>query len=380
MDKRDSGVGDSPNRDDNEPKRDSPVLDPVSEEDDSQEEEDDHVPLPPLADLPRLPQDRDNDESEDNDMDELRTQLQAAIDRINVLEAPAQPNQPGARPQVTGSQINQLPEFDGNAAKDIDIWIWNVERCSRQFNWNDETTCASAQGRMTGAAAYWLHAKQLAGVNYNAWSQNNVPAANLKVALLERFKIRINALVAADAVTNLDQKKSESVSDFYDRVIVAVDRKNFSYTTAEKQAADYQVKMLADVFVFFHAGMISHVKSRATSGNQQPTDAASLLASAIQAELYFAKKSKVPSAVEAVEVVRSGHRKPQGKRSPFDIGKVKCFNCNVMGHFSKECTAPRRSPQGKGSPRKSPAKPVYSVEDGRTTEEEKAENDEGGYQ
>ena len=282
------------------------------------------------------------------------------------------PNAPNH--QVSGSQLNQLPEFDGSASKDVDIWIWNVERCARQFNWTDAMRCAAAQGRMTGAAAYWLHAKQLAGINFNTWTDGVGDAQpNLKTALLARFKILINALVAADAVTNLDQKKTEAVSDFYDRVIVAVDRKNFSYTAAQKANDDYKEKMMADVFVFFHAGLLPYIKSRATSGTDQPITAPTLLSSAIQAELHFAKKGK-PIPIEAVESVqRSGK---QFKR-PFDLAKVKCFNCNVLGHFSKDCTAPRRAK--KGSPKKSPAKPVFSVEEEKS-DDIRAENDEGGYQ
>nr|GEZ02418.1 ribonuclease H-like domain-containing protein [Tanacetum cinerariifolium] len=31
----------------------------------------------------------------------------------------------------------------------------------------------------------------------------------------------------------------------------------------------------------------------------------------------------------------------------FDKSKVKCFNCHKMGHFSRECRAPRSQDRGK---------------------------------
>jgi hypothetical protein len=30
------------------------------------------------------------------------------------------------------------------------------------------------------------------------------------------------------------------------------------------------------------------------------------------------------------------------KKSTFDIRKVRCYNCQEYGHFSKDCTAPRK--------------------------------------
>ena len=362
---RDSGIGgDQTFREEPEPNDNAPlhVIQDVIEE----EEEEENVPPLPIL---------------NNAMADAAAALQQALARIDALEAAAQPARVGA---VSGSQLQALPEFDGATGRDIDVWIWNVERCRRQFGWTDATTSASAQGRMKEAAAYWLHAKKLSGVEFNHWDDPaGAGIVNLRPALLERFKIRINALVAADAVTNLVQKRTEAVSDFYDRVVVAVDRKNFSYTAAQKAEADYQEKMLQDVFVFFHAGLLPAIKSRATNGAEQPTDAAALLAAAIQAELFLSKQNRSQHVDEVQEVRRGGggNSSNAGKKP---MSSIKCFNCNqYAGHFARECPKPQRQRNSaggsKGSPKKSPAKPVFQIDD-ENGGDNRAENEDGGYQ
>ena len=326
---------------------------------------------------------------------------------------------------VSGSQINQLPEFDGAEDKDIDIWISHIERCQGQFNWSDMVTCASAKGRMKDKAAYWLHSQKLSGNDFIDWKEfegtdaviadpaavpprvaaAQVPARpglSLKDNLKIRFKLTVTALAAADAVTNLNQRKSECVNGFYDRVIVAVDKKNFSYSEAQKADQEYRNRFMIDVFVFFHAGLTGRIKGRATGGTSPPTTAADLLKAAMEAEAYFKRADLRAEAVNEVDDVnfvrfhqptRWGKfvkdakdvSKPQNSSQPRGKGQgkgqgqkkgVKCYECEGFGHIGNEC--PTRTKRLGGKP---PSKPnqrkdvkVYEVN------EETSENEEGSFQ
>ena len=37
--------------------------------------------------------------------------------------------------------------------------------------------------------------------------------------------------------------------------------------------------------------------------------------------------------------------KPRYDKPKFDSSKVKCYNCNKLGHISRQCTAPRKRPR-----------------------------------
>jgi hypothetical protein len=39
------------------------------------------------------------------------------------------------------------------------------------------------------------------------------------------------------------------------------------------------------------------------------------------------------------------HRVQQERRSRGNLSKVKCYNCDKMGHFSRDCRAPQRAQQ-----------------------------------
>ena len=378
------------------PPNSEPSLTPPSEE----EEDINHPDVLPVDDLI-------------NQLQQL-PQLQPIPPLVNMAQANV---------TVSGSQINQLPEFDGSDGSDIDIWISHVERCQGQFGWTDKVTCASAKGRMKKDAAYWLHSQKLSGNDFIDWipfpgqaavaaAPNAVPpvaaivqeAARPDMSLREhlklRFKITITALAAADAVTNLVQKKSENVNGFYDRVVVAVDKKNFSYSDADKAQPEYRRRFLVDVFVFFHAGLSSRIKSRATGGTNPPTSAADLLKAAMEAESFFKRQDLKNESVseisqedvEAFTIWRRGFKSGQTPKSssPPKQGQnqsqggssssggskknIRCFSCNKWGHYANECD---KKGQNKAKPQPPKAVKVYEMVQEK---EEPSENYNGSYQ
>ena len=110
-----------------------------------------------------------------------------------------------------------------------------VERCVTSFTWEHSMTSAMVQTSLDKAAARWLRSLLKLSTradNLDLWHhETGVGDARvvtgLKVKMLERFKEAMNKRGAVEANTDLKHKSGEIVSDFYDRVILAMDRKNY---------------------------------------------------------------------------------------------------------------------------------------------------------
>jgi len=170
-----------------------------------------------------------------------------------VLDLPTPPNEmdgAAAAARVQGAQLSTIPYFDGKESIEVEIWLRALDRAMRQFAWTDANACDVAKSRLSGKAAVWLHALEERGVNYEAWAANNDPERNLRVAIKLRFYPTITPLEATSATMNLRQLNSESASQFYDRCILAVEKKNHRVTAADKATDYYKRQFDVDLFGF----------------------------------------------------------------------------------------------------------------------------------
>jgi len=259
-----------------------------------------------------------------------------------------------------GSQINQLPVFSGKSDQDVEVWIRQAEGVAAMFGWNDAQTASAAKIKMADEAAYWLQACVYSGTVYAAWAGAN----GLRTGLLGRFVVQINALAAVDAVSKLTQMSSESVGRFYDRCVITLNKKNFTYTEAQKRDAAYKTQFQVDLFVFFSAGLLPRIKSRATGGANAPQDITALKASALDAELFFSKQTAEVLLVEHESALPVVPAEPTPDDLSLKVAKleaelaevrlnrspaaVKCYNCQGFGHISRNCASPRPPGAGRG--------------------------------
>jgi hypothetical protein len=187
-------------------------------------------------------------------------------------------------------------------------------------------------------------------------------------------------MAAVDAISGLQQRSRETTDQFYDRVGVALDKKNYTYTAAQKAGDEYKATFLIDVFVMFCAGLKAEVREMAMQGHTPPTTAEQLRVAARNVEAQARKKSDmiasvstdVDGAAEATALPITADPKMEALEKKVhalssDFGRLrgpsrgrgsggsrgrgspggpnnpnnKCYNCGRSGHFSKQCRAPR---------------------------------------
>jgi hypothetical protein len=265
---------------------------------------------------------------------------------------------------IQGSQLATVIVFPGDTGLVAEAWIASVDRAIAQFQWEDGPAAAAMKNKLSGTAASWLRAQEKVGRALETWTGVN----GLKSALQTRFSETISELAAADAIRDLKQKSNESVNEFYDRVVLAVDRKNHTYTPAQKTTADYRAAMMADVFIFFGAGLREEIRNRTLGTPTPPLTAEALLNAAraievdmtrqaAQRQLLEVSTNVVPEDNSSLEHQiaelrqqisswtisrgRGGRQGPpmanRGRGGQRDISQVQCFRCKNWGHYANKC-------------------------------------------
>ena len=295
---------------------------------------------------------------------------------------PPVPQQPHvAMAGVTGSQLNSIPQFDGATDSDVEVLTDNIDAAIITYAWEEHQACGAAKSRLTGLAAKWLRSQGKMARVWNAW--NDVAAVagppavaaaeGFKTALKTRFLEMINEIGATNAVVDLKQKPSENVDDFYDRCVLAMDRKNQALPIAQRQGPNYQVQLLNDVYTWFGAGLKEEIRAMCLGGPAPPITADTLLRAAKNAEKESQRKSsargKMMEEVQQDEEVERGlpdlalqleelRADMEALKSITGMAHVECYRCKKMGHYSFNCPNPKAvgAPRGRGAGRGAPGR------------------------
>lgn len=303
---------------------------------------------------------------------------------------------PSTTPVVQGSQLTAISKYDGTT--DVEDWIAEMERAQVQFSWPDAQTAAAAKGKLVGGAAKWLRSTEICSNLYTVWNDQAKPKKErLAEALIARFGVQLAAARATDAVKDLKQRHDESVGSFHDRVVTQVDKKNFTYSAAEKQEASYLKGFKADIYTFFGAGLREEIRKKVLSIPKPPTNHEELLEAAkIVESQEDTAGTKAKGTVLEVQMARPSGEDPEEislndppsgwsmeemtlcmveamKKFRQQPGNKKftCFNCKGEGHYSSDCPSPKKKTGYKDGPSKAPqwGKPGQKKKKGRKFEE-----------
>jgi hypothetical protein len=283
---------------------------------------------------------------------------------LNWLFAPDDLDPLPPRMPATGSQLSSIVAFDGTT--DVEIWLSLLENAAVQFLWEDVDVSAAAKSKLKGNASIWLQAQRKAGLLFPDYQDvaavvggdhPHLARLGLRQALIGRFGERVSELAAADAVAQLTQRDGESVDTFYDRVVIALDRKNFSYTAVEKALPPYQLHFMADVYTFFGAGLLEYIRARTRGAHNPPRTAADLLVAARAVESEYLRNNGKKKIVAEIEVTDQTGDQPPDIKAPLELAvaalqkqfkeltaaqkvNLTCYRCQGKGHISTECPSP----------------------------------------
>ena len=88
-------------------------------------------------------------------------------------------------PAVSGGQLSSVSPFTGNQGLDGLVYVEAIDRAREQFGWTQVQTARAAVTRGGNAVANWIRGEKAAGINFTAWSQDNM--VNLRPTFLTRF-------------------------------------------------------------------------------------------------------------------------------------------------------------------------------------------------
>jgi hypothetical protein len=277
------------------------------------------------------------------------------------------------------SQIQALGTYNGNT--DVELFVIQVNRGIAMYGWSDLITSQIVQTVLKGEAATWLRSlikTATDDMRIQYWSDEysnrrgqERPHSGLKHYLLSRFREEINGRGAIEAITNLKQGSTESVDEFRDRVVIAMDKKNYRASEEEKNTEAYRQQLKDDTYTWYAAGLQEDIRMAALGGVEPPQDLESLVITARNAERER-QRSKKPKFVAELATDGAGAAVQDGRdqraadvtqhhqgsadsmqleelRAEIEAlrrsyGPIVCWLCNEKGHISRDCA--RRDRRG----------------------------------
>ena len=191
-----------------------------------------------------------------------------------------------AENQNLGAQLANIRTFTGQPDDDIELFIAHVDRVKTAFAWTQQNTAQLVANRMMDKAGKWLQVAETMGVDISTWD-------DMKKQLLSRFKKETSDVTAALMVADLQQGISESVSDFYDRCILAMNKKNHRVTPELKANDDFKQVRDSELFVYFGGGLRKQIRNATICSSSPPEKVQDLLKAARNVELQSEARDKL---------------------------------------------------------------------------------------
>ena len=277
------------------------------------------------------------------------------IDRSSPISEEQEDNRVMAPVNISGAQLSLVSTFNGEVTEDVQNWILGFDGIAKAFSWPEDNLGLLAQTKFQGKAAVWLRGQRALGYEYAEWDV-------LKKALLARFKLEVTEVAATNAIHELRQGPKESVDEFYDRVLIALEQKNHRVPEDAKRSQIWRDQFKADIYTFFGAGLKKYIRDATLSAPNPPLLAGDLLKAArlvetssksqVMSELTttpqkeaapLQEDEKMEQMINAMQKVfgqnsRGGNRgNNRGGRGNFSPSNLTCWRCNKVGHLQQDC-------------------------------------------
>jgi hypothetical protein len=271
-------------------------------------------------------------------------------------------------PTVSGtSRTLKLPTFSGGTEKDDLSPLDFVERIeayckATKRDANDE--CNEMHLALRGNATIWWRTLKRKGIDISKWKE-------VKKEFLETYAPTITGRTA-HAIGQLEQKSNESVNDFFGRLDQIIDEMMTSYPDGTTKSAKAFEEARNHIQKYLFVGGLRETL-RTDVLKVAPSNLIDAFKEACKSEVIHKRQNSSVFAIEDIqdneapddldeeEIAAINQRRfKMGKRPltrrRFNAAEVKCYNCNKMGHISKNCTAPRK-------------KPIRAISDDKTEDE-----------
>ena len=268
---------------------------------------------------------------------------------------------------LSSSQVNLVSPFLGEKSDDVESWIMKFESMKEACGWDNGRAIAIAESKLEGKAALWLRGQKAIGTIWTTWNE-------LKKEIQGRFKLEVTEIAATLAIHDLKQTKNESVDEFFDRVLIALDQKNHRVTNEMKATDEWKNVLKTDIFTFFGAGLKKYIRDATVSSSSPPLNATDLLKAARFVETSSRATDLSMMDQAEVEATRYVDRRQETGRRSFnheDSGLL-CWRCDKPGHFRRNCRVnlgTQGRGRGFGSPRGINTAPVDWEEVRKETKE-----------
>ena len=275
----------------------------------------------------------------------LQNQQQQAV-----IMAPGDPKSPA------GNEIMNIPLYSGSKKEDPEIWLDCVDNAMSTFNWKPDGKIGAATLRLTGSALTWLRAQRTGNIIYGT-GDGKIDYAQFKKDFLARFRPLDDPLRSTEAMKDLHMMDGESINEFKDRVMIAIEKKNYTYD--DKTTGEYKTVRDTDAYRSITIGMTGQLRRCLMSGSDPPKELEALMKQAVQAEAALRKTAALPGMAGIMEVTGEQNPDPQPSEEKEsepagaagingsvqeminELKKLKkqfqCYGCKEYGHIRRDC-------------------------------------------